>query len=191
MIEVWRVDLDRAAAPAATAAEAARAARFATRELARRYLAAHGALRAVLARFTEAPLVFALGEKGKPYLAAAPEVRFNLSHSHGRGLIAVARGIEVGVDVEQIRAVRNFAALVDRYFPPGEAEPADEREFLRRWTQLEALWKARGVGLYGAGMPLEIGWSVETIDVGAEYAAAVAWAGERVPVEVHDFGEEL
>ncbi|MBS1855858.1 MAG: 4'-phosphopantetheinyl transferase superfamily protein [Acidobacteria bacterium] len=190
MIEVWRVDLDTAAVPPPSLGEAARAARFARAELARRYLAAHGALRAVLSRFTAKPLEFALLEKGKPYLPLAPEIRFNLSHSHGRALIAVARGIEVGVDIEHLRPVPHYAALVERYFPPGEPEPAGELEFLRRWTQLEALWKARGAGLYGSGMPLEGGWSVAPVDVGAGYAAAIAWEGAALPVTIHDFGED-
>jgi 4'-phosphopantetheinyl transferase len=190
MIEVWRVDLDTAAVPPPTLGEAARAARFVRPELARRYLAAHGALRAVLGRFTAAPLEFALREKGKPYLPLAPEIRFNLAHSHGRALIAVAREIEVGVDIEHLRPVPHYAALVERYFPPGDPEPADETGFLRRWTQLEALWKARGVGLYGSGTPLEAGWSVEPIDAGADYAAAVAWAGPPPAIGVRSFGED-
>ncbi len=188
MIEVWRVDLDVAAASEPAAGEAARAARFARPELARRYLAAHGALRAVLGRWTAAPLEFALGERGKPFLPLAPEVRFNLARSGGRGLIAVARGIEVGVDIERMRPVANYGALAERYFPPGEEAPGDEAGFLRRWTELEAVWKARGVGLYGSGMPLEEGWSVAAVDAGEGYVAAVAWAGAARAVRVREYG---
>ena len=82
MIDVWTVQLDTAVVPRPTPGEAARAARFATDTLRQRYLKAHGALRAILGKFTKARLEFALKEKGKPYLPLAPEVRFNLSRSH-------------------------------------------------------------------------------------------------------------
>ena len=64
MIEVWRVNLDTVAVPPPTSAEEARAARFATEELSNRYLAAHGALREILGRFTSQRLQFAVGERG-------------------------------------------------------------------------------------------------------------------------------
>ena len=188
MIEVWRVHLDAAAVPPPTPGEAARAARFATEELARRYLAAHGAMRAILGRFTAAPLEFALLEKGKPYLPLSPEVRFNLAHSHDRALIAVSLQVEVGVDLERIRPMRNYLAVAGRFFPPGEAEPEDETDFFRRWTRVEALLKARGVGLYGAGVPLSGEWTVQNVDAGEGFAGAVAAVGPPVAVRMHDFG---
>ena len=49
---------------------------------------------------TDAPLEFAAHGKGKPYLASAPEIRFNLSHSREMALVAVARDVEIGVDIE-------------------------------------------------------------------------------------------
>ena len=63
---------------------------------AQRYSRSHRALRAVLARATGAPLLFAAAENGKPYLPAVPELRFNLSRSHGMALIAVALDVDVG-----------------------------------------------------------------------------------------------
>src|SRR5690242_8597188 len=110
MIHVWCVDLQGDCFPPPTAGEAARAVRFADPQLARRYLAAHGALRAILGQFAGTRLTFAVGEKGKPYLPYAPEVKFNLSRSHDRALIAVSRDAEVGVDIERIRPMVNYAA---------------------------------------------------------------------------------
>jgi 4'-phosphopantetheinyl transferase len=188
MIHVWRVALDTAEVPPPTAGEAARAARFATEELGRRYLAAHGALRAILGKFTPARLEFALLEKGKPYLPLSPEVRFNLSHSHERALIAVALDIDVGVDIERIRPIANYAAVADRFFPPGEEQPSSEVDFFRRWTRVEALLKAHGVGLYGAGAAIEGEWTVETIDAGDGFTGAVAAAGKDPEFQIHDFG---
>jgi 4'-phosphopantetheinyl transferase len=188
MIDVWRVALDVPAPLPPTPEESAHAARFATVDLRRRYLTAHAALRAILSRFTAANLEFTAGPKGKPYLACVPDLHFNLSHSHERALVAVTRDGEVGVDIERVRSVPNIPAIAERFFPPGEDAPVNEAEFFRRWTQIEALLKARGVGLYGAGAPLEGNWSVAEIDAGPGFAAAVASAGTDLVIQLHDFG---
>ena len=195
---VWRVRLDtldeEALAPA-SADEAARAARFYSAEVRVRYLRSHRALRSILAGVTSAPLDFALAEKGKPFLPAAPEIHFNLSRSRGMALAGVALGVELGVDIEFLRPVPEHAAIAQRFFPPSEAEalleipgPQRERDFFRRWTRIEAMLKARGIGLYGAGAELGGEWTVCEIDAGGGFAAAAAAVGEGMRVIVHDFG---
>ena len=190
LVDVWRVRLDEAKVPPPTAGESAGAARFHSPEHASRYLKAHGALRAILGRYTSGPLEFALGERGKPYLPHAPEVCFNLSHSHEMALVAVARGREVGVDVEKLRPLPRFADIAERFFPPTELPPADEADFYRRWTRIEAVLKACGVGLYGMGTHPEGEWTIEEIDAGEGFAAAVAAEGSGVAVALRDYGEE-
>jgi 4'-phosphopantetheinyl transferase len=184
---VWRIRLDQVRVPPATAGEAARAARFHAPVYAARYLAAHGALRAILARYTKVRLDFALREKGKPYLPMAPEVRFNLSHSHEMALVAVSLGVEVGVDVERLRPMPQFAAIAERFFPPSAERPAGEADFFRSWTRVEAVLKARGVGLYSSSSDPEGKWSVEEIDAGPGFAAAVAAEGTEIAVKMHDY----
>ncbi|MGB7437819.1 MAG: hypothetical protein WBW49_20565, partial [Candidatus Acidiferrum sp.] len=47
-----------------------------------------------------------VGPNGKPALSRKTDSldsRFNLSHSHGLAMLAVALGREVGIDVERIR----------------------------------------------------------------------------------------
>jgi 4'-phosphopantetheinyl transferase len=182
--------------PEASAAERARAARFRREEDAQRYLVAHRALRGILGRVTRAPLDFAVAEQGKPFLPAAPEVRFNLAHSGGMALVAVALEIDVGADIERVRAMPDYAAVAGRFFPPGEAaalaavpEARREGDFFRRWTRIEAVLKARGVGLYGLGSEMEDNWTITEIAVPAGYAAAVAAPREGLPVTVHGFGD--
>ena len=34
-------------------------------------------------------------------------------------LVAVAREIEVGVDIERVRPLPEYAAIAERFFPPG------------------------------------------------------------------------
>ena len=197
-LHVWRVPLDTldedALAPA-TADEEARAARFHSAEVRARYLRSHRAMRSILAGIASAPLRFALTENGKPFLPAAPQIHFNLSRSRGMALFGVALAVEVGVDIEFLRTIPEHAAIAARFFPPSEAEalaatpaPTRERDFFRRWTRIEAMLKARGIGLYGAGAELGGGWTVCEIDAGAGFAAAAAAAGEGIRVTVHDFG---
>jgi 4'-phosphopantetheinyl transferase len=83
-------------------------------------------------------------------------LHFNVSHSGELALIAVCRGQELGVDIEQERAVREAKRIVESYFTPAELERfaalderAQERAFLRGWTRKEAILKAIGVGLAG------------------------------------------
>jgi 4'-phosphopantetheinyl transferase len=195
-VTVWRVRLDDPrpeGLPAPSPSEEARAARFHTGAARERYLRAHAALRAILARATSAPLDFAATEKGKPYLSGAPELRFSLSRSHGMALIGVALEVDVGVDVERLRPIAEYEAIAERFFPPGEAAafaetPAAGREgdFFRRWTRVEAMLKARGVGLYGAGAELGGDWTVEAIGGCEGYAAAVAAASDGMRVVVED-----
>lgn len=94
---------------------------------------------------------------GKPFLDPArhgSRVRFNLSHSGELALLAVGAGVEVGVDIEQLRPLPDLQQLVDRYFSPCEraafaAMPAGRRTraFFTTWTLKEAYLKACGDGL--------------------------------------------
>ncbi len=197
-LHVWRVrldTLDENALLPATAGEAARAARFHSAEVRVRYLRSHRALRSILAGITSAPLDFELAENGKPFLPGAPEIRFNLSHSRDMALAGVALEVEVGVDIELLRPIPEHTAIAERFFPPSEAkallgvpEAERERDFFRRWTRVEAMLKARGVGLYGAGAEVGGEWTVCEIDAGEGFAAAAAAVGEGMRVVVHDFG---
>jgi 4'-phosphopantetheinyl transferase len=185
-VHVWRVRLNRGNSTPPTADELKRAAKFATPVLRRRYLRAHAALRDILGSLTDAPLEFAFKDKGKPYLASAPHVRFNLAHSREMALVAVALDVEVGVDIEHVRKLPEFAAIAQRYFPPDTPTPPSVRDFFRRWTRYEALLKAHGAGLYSAGSTPPGEWSVSEIDAGTRFVAALAVEGPPPTVLLHD-----
>jgi 4'-phosphopantetheinyl transferase len=186
MIKVWKVRLDLPTPLQPTAEEAVRADRFAFPILRDRYLRAHAALRDILQRNTAEPLRFATHELGKPYLASDPALFFNLTHSHDLALIAVTRVCRVGVDVERMRAMPEYADIAQRYFPSGTPTPASEGDFFRQWAKFEALLKAQGTGLFGiTEFPGE--WTVTPLDVGSEHAAALANEGPSIPFTVHDY----
>ena len=153
------------------------------------FAAARGALRMLLGAYVGAAptlLAFGVSATGKPFLEDAPWLRFNLAHSDALALVAVARDIEVGVDVERRRAVGDAAALAARYFAPEEAGelatlPEDMRSdaFLRCWTLKEAVLKGTGKGLSQpldsfrvAGAPA--GWSLHALEPGPAYLGALA-----------------
>jgi 4'-phosphopantetheinyl transferase len=109
-------------------------------------------------------------------------------------LVGVALDVEIGVDVERVRALPDYELVAGRFFPPSEAAahaavpaPCRGRDFFRRWTRIEAVLKARGVGLYGAGDEPEGEWTIEEIEIDDEYAAAVAAPQAGIRVTVHDY----
>ncbi|MDY3560435.1 4'-phosphopantetheinyl transferase superfamily protein [Gemmata sp. JC673] len=87
----------------------------------------------------------------KPVLCdPAPELHFNVTHTDGVAVLAVARR-RIGVDVEIVRPMRDADGLVGRYFSPAECaayrglpEHAKEAGFFRGWTTKEAVIKAAG-----------------------------------------------
>lgn len=145
--------------------------------------AARRALAAILAEYLGGVEAAATSraENGKPRLAREPgRLSFNLSHSGGLALVAIAPGgVEVGVDVERLRPRRDLVRLAGRRLPAADAAAVAaasgaEREavFYAAWTRHEARVKCTGVGLAGATSgPEVVAWQLE-IDAG--YAAAVA-----------------
>jgi 4'-phosphopantetheinyl transferase len=147
-LDYWRV-LD--------AHEQARAEKFSNGLLRKRYVVAHGRLRAVLAQLlNQAPekLRIDSAERGKPYLAEYPGLVFNLSHSAGTMVIAASWDCQIGVDLETCKPRAGLLGLVERCFAKEEmaywdALPIDQQTagFYRFWTRKEALVKASGHGI--------------------------------------------
>ena len=201
-VHIWRAALDEAGWPEAErlpAPERERAASFLREEPGRRWVAAHWALRRVLENYLDEPaasIELELGDDGKPHLRNRDGIEFNLSHSSGLALVAVAAGREVGVDVELIEPGRDLIALAERALEPEDAaavRAASESQrpavFYAAWTRHEARLKCLGTGLganlqsttsEGGNRRLAEGAAVENVDVAPGYAAAVAVAGAKV-----------
>lgn len=140
-----------------------RAVRFVREDTRQHYVLAHGGLRAVLSRYLGvSPDAVSMDRSatGKPSLTRElrdrSSITFNLSHAHGRALIAVAQTQEVGVDLECVRSEIEVAKLSKRYFTHSEhaaimEAPEEQRamRFFRHWVAKEALLKAQGIGLRG------------------------------------------
>ena len=160
--ELWRVSLAQATDDAGFALldanERARSARFHFERDRGRYVAAHVALRRLLAQRTArdaGALAIDAGPYGKPYLADAPRCAFSLSHSEELALVALADDGEIGVDLERVRPLSDLDGLARQCLTLHErheleALAPDDRSlaFLRRWTRKEACLKALGTGLH-------------------------------------------
>lgn len=183
---MWRVSLEQSAAYLQRLAqtlspdETQRAVRFRFQHDRDRFIASRGLLRAILARYLKTPadrLQFRYGPHGKPELDSTtlPTLQFNLSHSQGLMLCAVAHR-RVGIDLEYVRPLSDLSQLTQRFFSAQEHQriqalpPAQQPlMFFRYWTCKEALLKAVGDGLIRLG-------SVE-VSLGNEIAEIIHWEG--------------
>jgi 4'-phosphopantetheinyl transferase len=208
-VEVEWIDLD-AATPnlgywygMLDSAERAQAQRFRFDRDRRRYIVRHGWLRELLSRRLDtAPseIRFSRNSFGKPALPGR-NLRFNLSHSAGKALCVIARGLELGCDLELRNPSLASNAIVERYFSPLERShlsslPIDRwvEGFFNCWTCKEAYIKARGLGLSCPLDTFEVlltpkeparlmrgceGWSVQSFEPAPGFTAAVVVEGSN------------
>jgi 4'-phosphopantetheinyl transferase len=191
-VHVWLLSLGQDPGPADAAGtlspdERERARRFYFDRDRRRFVACRAALREILSAYTGRPapdLRFRYGHHGKPSLESPEDVRFNVSHSDALAVYAVARGREVGVDVERIRPLSEADRLAERFFSQPEvtdlrAVPSESRleSFFTCWTRKEAYVKARGEGL---GHPLD----AFAVSLGRDAPARLRAVGGRDEEEI-------
>jgi 4'-phosphopantetheinyl transferase len=162
-------------------------------KLRKRFLAAHGWLRHVLAGQLDcAPreVRIVAGERGKPEVADS-QLCFSFARSAGIGLYATSWDGPVGVDLEEIRATADVDGIARRFFSETEQatlaavpEAARRRACFECWTRKEALVKATGAGVTTALDRIEVGvgrraavargWSIHDVEVVPGFAAALA-----------------
>ncbi len=140
--------------------EVARAERFKLARDRLRYISGRAQLRMILGRYVDgeaARLEFRYGSHGKPALqrgSGGERVRFNMSRSHGLGILAIQLDEDIGIDVERVRLLPDALRIAKRLFAAEEHRalrslPASElgAAFFRYWTRKEAVVKSIGLGL--------------------------------------------
>jgi 4'-phosphopantetheinyl transferase len=220
-VHVWRLPVALLAGWAIdhykilTAPEQEKIERKHRREDAEREAVARVGLRVLLSGYLgeeAGKVVFATEAKGKPVLAKSPgrdpRVEFNLSHSGAWVMMACARGVRLGIDVEQHREI-DQDDLVSGFFsaperaswatiPPVSRLPV----FFEAWTRKESYLKGVGVGLMKAldsfavelapgAMPAilwddadpraGVDWRLRSVSPQDGYAATLAVAMPREP----------
>ena len=142
--------------------ETQRASRFHFDRDRRRYIAAHGHLRLILARYlgrNPKSLTFSTNQYGKPYLSSNQEdstaLLFNLSHSFNLSVIALSLDLETGIDIEYMNRDIDIMEVAKSFFSKGEIEDLNslpenmqKYAFFRCWTRKEAYLKEKGMGLF-------------------------------------------
>ena len=139
--------------------EVERAERFHFSHHAEEWVANRARLRMLLGSYLQRDgreIEFVYDAGGKPRVADSnPDVNFNLSHADGAAVVALARGVRVGIDVE--RSDRGCESMDLARFSFSSSEVAalgrisdnsvQATTFLKLWTCKEALLKGMGDGL--------------------------------------------
>lgn len=205
-VHIWRASLDLADTDLVrlthtlSTDEQVRATRFCFGKDQRRFVAARGILRNILSQYLNvgsSQLSFSYGPSGKPALMSAPEIDtlcFNLSHSDGLALYAVALRTEVGIDLERIERSLAVGRIAESFFTTREAASLcalrpeiQVTAFFNCWTAKEAYLKANGHGIADGMRSFEVSlspdgvvseaaglpYSLYMLDTAPEYAAAL------------------
>lgn len=185
------------------------------------YIAARGFLRSLLARhisINPEQIIFDYGLYGKPTLTQEHNLQglnFNLSHSGGIALCAIAYQRNLGIDIEKKRYIKDCKDVAQSCLTQEELEsliPLSKEEystgFLKLWTQKEAYIKALGQGLsyplqefcipYKSGVvpifaydrhdPQQKGrWEFHDIDTTNDYIATLAVEGSGTLIQLNSW----
>lgn len=126
-----------------------------------RYILRNGILRSLIHKYTTTPpknIDFCRTKFGKPFIGSkmnSVSIRFNVSYSHERLLLAFSREYFLGVDIEYKNREFQVIDIANRFFTSTEAnlirvgnETAQIDLFFRIWVLKEAYTKAVGKGLF-------------------------------------------
>jgi len=178
-----------------------------------RFVVGRGLLREILGHYLlvePSELCFDYSSTGKPSLTKefGDRLRFNLAHSDGCAIYAVALDRRIGVDLERIVTVVEMEEIANRFFSDQEKAALhvlvgnERREaFFKIWTAKEAYLKACGAGLAhpsmnGIDAPLSQGrsscsliisydiregsqWTLEHLRPASDFMAAVVMEGSN------------
>jgi 4'-phosphopantetheinyl transferase len=197
-LDLWYVDLDVSGDALScfrhwlSDDELAKAERFHSDLDRARYIVGRAALRRVLAdRLGCSPAAIRLsyGRNGKPMLEGGRgHVEFNLAHSGGDAIIALAGRAAIGVDIEFLRPIADVESLARLVFSDVERRefalaPDPVSAFLNGWTRKEAYVKALGLGLTAPLSEITVSLSgrAELFSTGLRDQAVSNWRLLNVP----------
>lgn len=136
------------------------------------------------------------GPRGRPEIdRPGSPVSFNVAHSGGVVVCAIAHGAEVGIDVEDRRRAKLDRQLVARYCSSAEAADvaragdAWQDRFLCYWTLKEAYLKARGLGIavHLSDLSFTLGANG---DACVEFLGSLAGSDPNWAFDLRDLGED-
>jgi 4'-phosphopantetheinyl transferase len=134
------------------------------------------------------------GPRGRPEIdEPAAEFSFNIAHSAGLVVCALARQVQVGVDVEHRQRPALDRAIVSRYCSPAEVADIESHgpdgwhdQFLSYWTLKEAYLKARGLGI---AVPLaELSFTLKPSGIVLEHLGTLAGSNAQWAFDLRRVG---
>ena len=168
-VHIWTIDVipgpdsvDPGKTEILSGQELEQAGRFRFVRDAQRFLFRRRALRNILSDYFQKwpkDLDFLTSENGKPRVSCSGDENvpweFNFSHSRDVAMLALVRGIDVGIDVEYILKPMPDMYEVLKVVCSGAEfrqfltlpEPWHQKAFFKLWTTKEAYLKALGTGL--------------------------------------------
>jgi 4'-phosphopantetheinyl transferase len=172
----------------------------------RQYVVSRAMQRQLLAGYVgghPSEISFGVVAMGKPTLSRPNDIglSFNTTHSGNLVIIAVTANRDVGVDVEKVKPIPRALRVAKRFFSAEEHDmlaslPPDEldRAFLSIWVRREGTAKARGDSVWRGlaswkdgeieNSPKRLDWTVEYLDLGADFVGVVVAAGDDWRVEM-------
>ncbi len=158
--EIKHPELIRACHQVLSPEESRQRDRFHFQKHQHQYLVTRALVRTALSWYTNGSIEpddwsFVTNEYGKPRIEYPDcDLTFNISHTEGMVALALARGLDVGVDVEWLQRDGETVSLADRFFSPAEAHDLrslaayrQRERFFDLWTLKESYIKAWGMGL--------------------------------------------
>jgi len=155
--------------PLLSSEEKERSERFKFYKHRKAFIASHGFMHTVLARYIDTnanEIEFSQTEFGKPSLIDIQNknnIQFNLSHSGNMAILAVCKQHSLGIDVEFAERKVDWRGISKRFFTPNEQQQLDKlteeeqrQAFFQIWTRKEAHMKVTGQGLSLAPTQFEV-----------------------------------
>lgn len=177
----------------------------------KRFQVARGALRAISSIYLPNAGALTLGysEKGKPFWADHNDLQFNLSHSGDWILLGFSNTQPIGVDIQDMRPLKNIKGNAAIAFHPAEqllfetaTDTADDTDtYYQIWSLREAGLKSVGAGLFAlreeyntlplpckdwqerafTGENSAITQMTKQLDIAPNYTSAIAVLGRIAP----------
>jgi 4'-phosphopantetheinyl transferase len=185
-VHVWRCDEYAIAARLSALEqtlsldERARAESFRFERERKRFVSCRGILRELLGNYLDLSpksLTFTYSQNGKPQIEGH-RLHFNLSHTQGVCLIAIALDQPVGTDVERIDRILDFKLIAQRFLPAEDSEAVNSsgdellaRTFYECWTRHEARLKLEGLTI---DSEIASAATVSRLEMGPMFTGALA-----------------
>lgn len=209
-VQIWQADLNlsrlilQSLEKLLSSDEQQRAQRFKFEKDRYSFIAARGILRTILSRYLRIDpemIQFNYSAKGKPFLAQVSlPINFNLSHSQGKAIYAIALNQTLGIDLEAIRSIEALS-LAKRFFCESEyrwlasLSPQEQNSaFFKLWTCKEAYLKATGEGLVGlqeVEIALPLSSPIQLLKISNQPELAKDWRLYLLPLEDDQFAATL